>query len=70
MDSPSNISPAPTRATAMPRRWNPFWQSISAARCREDVPVDVAAKPKEIRVDPRTASAAVTSKEPDANPLK
>jgi hypothetical protein len=39
-------------------------------RYQEDVPADVAARLKEIRVDPRTVNGAVTLKEPDANPSK
>jgi hypothetical protein len=72
MESPSNISRRPQRG---PQLCTALGNGILLAkylggRCQEDVPVDVAAKPKGIRVDPRTASAAVTSKEPDANPLK
>jgi hypothetical protein len=48
----------------------PFLAKYLGGRYQEDVPADVAAKLKEIRVDPRTVSGSVTLKEPDANPSK
>jgi hypothetical protein len=48
----------------------PFLAKYLGGRYQEDVPADVAAKLKEIRVDPRMVSGAVTLKEPDANPSK
>jgi dipeptidyl aminopeptidase/acylaminoacyl peptidase len=47
-----------------------FLAKYLGGRSQEDGPADVAAKPKEIRVDPHAVSGAVTSKEPDANPSK
>jgi dipeptidyl aminopeptidase/acylaminoacyl peptidase len=47
-----------------------FLAKYLGGRSQEDVPADVAAKPKDIRIDPRAASGAAPSKEPDANPSK
>jgi dipeptidyl aminopeptidase/acylaminoacyl peptidase len=47
-----------------------FLAKYLGGRSQEDVPADVDDKPKEIRVDPRTVSGAVTLREPDANPSK
>jgi hypothetical protein len=41
-----------------------------SGRYQQDVPPDVAAKLKDITVDPQTVSGAVTLKEPDASPPK
>jgi hypothetical protein len=48
----------------------PFLAKYLGGRCQEDVPADVAAKLKEITVDPRTVSGAVPLKEPDASSSK
>jgi len=60
----------PINNLAMVSAMEPFLAKYLGGRYQEDVPADVAAKLKEIRVDPRMVSGAVTLKEPDANPSK
>src|SRR6266478_6285084 len=60
----------PINNLAMVSAMEPFLAKYLGGRYQEDVPADVAAKLKEIRVDPRTVSGSVTLKEPDANPSK
>jgi dipeptidyl aminopeptidase/acylaminoacyl peptidase len=60
----------PINNLAMVSAIEPFLAKYLGGRYQEDVPADVAAKLKEIRVDPQTVSGAVTLKEPDANPSK
>jgi dipeptidyl aminopeptidase/acylaminoacyl peptidase len=47
-----------------------FLAQYLGGRSQEDVPADIAAKPRDIRVDSRAASGAAPSKEPGANPSK
>jgi dipeptidyl aminopeptidase/acylaminoacyl peptidase len=60
----------PINNLAMVSAIEPFLAKYLGGRYQEDVPADVAAKLKEITVDPRTVSGAVTLKEPDANAAK
>jgi dipeptidyl aminopeptidase/acylaminoacyl peptidase len=60
----------PINNLAMVSAMEPFLAKYLGGRYQEDVPADVAAKLKEIRVDPRMVSGAVTLKEPDAYPSK
>jgi len=60
----------PINNLAMVSAMEPFLAKYLGGRYQEDVPADVVAKLKEIRVDPRTVSGAVTLKQPDATPSK
>ena len=60
----------PINNLAMASAIEPFLAKYLGGRYQEDVPADVAAKLRDMRVDPRTVSGAVTLKEPDANPAK
>jgi dipeptidyl aminopeptidase/acylaminoacyl peptidase len=60
----------PINNLAMVSAMEPFLAKYLGGRCQEDVPADVAAKLKEITVDPRTVSGAVPLKEPDASSSK
>jgi dipeptidyl aminopeptidase/acylaminoacyl peptidase len=60
----------PVNNLAMVSAVEPFLARYLGGRYQEDVPADVAARLKELRVDPGTVSGAVTLKEPDANPSK
>ena len=60
----------PINTLAMVTAMEPFLAKYLGGRYQEDVPADVAAKLKEIWVDPRTVSGAVTGMEPDAAPSK
>ena len=60
----------PINNLAMVSAMEPFLAKYLGGRYQEDVPADVAAKLREMRVDPQTVSGVVTLKEPDANPSK
>jgi dipeptidyl aminopeptidase/acylaminoacyl peptidase len=60
----------PINNLAMVSAIEPFLAKYLGGRYQEDVPADVAAKLKEITVDPRTVNGAVTLKEPDAHQAK
>jgi dipeptidyl aminopeptidase/acylaminoacyl peptidase len=60
----------PINILAMVSAIEPFLAKYLGGRYQEDVPADVAARLKEIRVDPATVSGAVALKEPDASPSK
>ncbi|MBV9458847.1 MAG: S9 family peptidase [Bradyrhizobium sp.] len=60
----------PINILAMVSAVEPFLARYLGGRYQEDVPADVAARLKEITVDPRTVSGSVTLNEPDANPSK
>ncbi|WP_338822869.1 S9 family peptidase [Bradyrhizobium septentrionale] len=60
----------PINNLAMMSAIEAFLAKYLGGRYQDDVPADVAAKLKEIRVDPLTVSGAVTSKEPGAEPSK
>ena len=60
----------PINNLAMVSAMEPFLAKYLGGRYQEEVPPDVAAKLKEMTVDPQTVSGAVTLKQPDAAPSK
>jgi len=60
----------PVNNLAMVSAIEPFLAKYLGGRYQQDVPADVAARLKEITVDPRTVSGAVSLKGPEANPPK
>ena len=60
----------PINNLAMVSAMEPFLAKYLGGRCQEDVPADVAARLKEITVDPRTVSGAVTGMQLDTTPSK
>jgi dipeptidyl aminopeptidase/acylaminoacyl peptidase len=60
----------PVNNLAMVSAMESFLAKHLGGRYQQDVPPDVAAKLKDITVDPQTVSGAVTSEQPDANSPK
>ena len=60
----------PINNLAMASAIEPFLAKYLGGRYQEDVPADVAARLRDMRVDPRTVNGDVTLKEPDGAPSK